>query len=322
MAPRIRVRVVREPESWGALLARVREPHITQAWAYGEAKQAAVGYSTQRNAVDAGGWRARRLVFERAGAPVAMCQLLDKSLLGVRPAARANRGPLFLGAPSPADVAETYRALADRRTHRSGVLVIAPALPDGAAGAAVLRAAGFRPRGVPGWSSFSLDLTLSEDDLLARMASDWRRQLRIAERAGLELLVSGSPEAVERTVAGHERNMAEKGFTSPPAALVRALAGAAPRDLVVFEALLAGEPVAGILVYRFGVGAEYYVGWMAPAARPARAARFLYWQAALELRRRGCRRLDLGGMRPGATEIIKKQMGGRAYTLLEEHVAY
>ena len=300
----------------------MREPHITQSWAYGAAKQAAVGYRTQRIARDAGGWRARRLVFERDGVPVALCQLLDKSWLGVRPAARVNRGPLFLGVPDPSDVAETYRLLADRRTHRSGVLVIAPALLECEASRALLREAGFRPRGVPGWTSFRLDLTLPESSLRANLARDWRRQLNFAERAGLELLVSGSPEAVERTVAGHVRNMAEKGFTSPPETLVRALARAAPQDVIVLEALMDGEPVAGILLYRFGTGAEYYVGWSAPAARPLRAARYLYWHAAVELRRRGCRGLDLGGMRPGATEVIKRQMGGPQYTLLEEHLAY
>lgn len=79
--------IVREPTDfgeWHALFARVEQPHMVQSWAYGEAKEAA------------GGWRARRFVFEHEGEPVAMCQLLDKQLAGIRLAARLNRGPLFL----------------------------------------------------------------------------------------------------------------------------------------------------------------------------------------------------------------------------------
>lgn len=52
------------------------------------------------------------------------------------------------------------------------------------------------------------------------------------------------------------------------------------------------------------------------------AGRYLNWQAALELRRRGCRWFDLGGKREGATETFKAGMGGIEYRLLNEWVAY
>ena len=100
-----------------ALFSRLDEPHLVQSWAYGEAKQAAEG------------WHARRLVFERDGEPVAVCQLLDKSVAGLRWASRLNRGPLFLS-PDPGDAAvqDVYLTLRNRWRHLRGVLVLAPAL--------------------------------------------------------------------------------------------------------------------------------------------------------------------------------------------------
>ena len=54
------------------------------SWAYGEAKEAS------------GGWCARRLVIECASEPVAICQVLDKKLMGIRVVSRINRGPLLV----------------------------------------------------------------------------------------------------------------------------------------------------------------------------------------------------------------------------------
>jgi len=48
----------------------------------------------------------------------------------------------------------------------------------------------------------------------------------------------------------------------------------------------------------------------------------LYWQVALELQRRGCRWLDLGGKRRGATEQFKRGMRGMSYELLNEWWAF
>ncbi len=62
-------------------------------------------------------------------------------------------------------------------------------------------------------------------------------------------------------------------------------------------------PVAGMLVCRFATSAEFYVAWFGEAGRKAGAGNFVYWHAALEARRRGCLRLDLGGYCPsGETE--------------------
>lgn len=75
---RYQVDVVTDAAAWNALFATVGTPHMTQTWAYGEAKRSAVDWHRRRVVFDAGGWQPRRLVFSRDGRPVAICQLLDK----------------------------------------------------------------------------------------------------------------------------------------------------------------------------------------------------------------------------------------------------
>ena len=120
MADRCDFALVTSGAQWAALFAQVDAPRLVQSWAYGEAKQAA------------GAWRARRFVFERDGEPVAICQVLDKSVAGIRLATRLNRGPLFLSAdPDDDAITDVYRSLRARWRRLRGVLVLAPALPVG-----------------------------------------------------------------------------------------------------------------------------------------------------------------------------------------------
>ena len=273
MADSCDVDLVTDAAEWDALFAQVEHPHMVQSWAYGEAKQAAVGWSTRRVAADAGGWRARRVVFRREGEPVAICQLLDKSLLGIRCASRLNRGPLFLGAePGNEAIRDVYRALRGHWKHLHGPLSLAPALTAHPENHRMLSELGFRRRQKRGWRSTRLDLRLDEEQLRENLAPTWRNRLKKAERSGLVLTVSSSPEDLEWISDRHVQNMREKDFSGPAPALLRALYQARPDDSLIFRARLEEETVGGMMIYRFGHGAEYYVGWMgARAAKPMSA---------------------------------------------------
>ena len=316
--------LVTDPAEWEALFSRVEDQHLVQSWAYGEAKQAAVGWRQRRVVFDTGGWRARRLVFERHGEPVAVCQLLDKSVAGVRWASRLNRGPLLLGAePGDEVVRDVYRALRGRWHHLRGVLVLAPALAGDAENHRMLAELGYRPRQAKGWRSARVDLRPDEQQLRESLAPTWRNRLKSAERSGLEVRISTSPEDLEWIIARHVENMNEKRFVGPSPAFIRALYRAAPDgDLLVFQARLCEEAVGGMIVYRFGHLGEYYVGWMGREGRKVNVGNYLFWNVALELKRRGCRWFDLGGMRAGTTEPFKKGMRGVEYELLHEWLAY
>ncbi len=309
------VKPVIDEARWNALFARVDQPHIPQAWAYGQAVQETVDFTTRR-LLDAGGWRARRVVFERDGAPVAICQLLDKSLAGLRWAALVDRGPLFLDREPGDDVVRDVYAALRQASHRRGVLILVPALADSPHNVALLSEVGFRPRPAAGFRSTRVDLTPDEDEMRKSLKAKWRNQLKSGERSGAVMVASTAREDVEWMIQRHIENMAAKGFSEPTPAFVRALYNAAPESLVVCRAVVDGESLAGMAAFTFGQAAEYYIGWVSEAGRKINVNNFLFWQAALELRRRGCRTFDLGGMRAGSTEGFKTGMGGTEYQLV------
>jgi hypothetical protein len=277
----------------------------------------------RRRALDAGGWRPRRLVFERHGEPVAICQLLEKPLARSRWAALADRGPLFLN-PDPAEEVRyaVYSSLRRARRHFGLVLILVPPLVDEPRNHRLLSDTGFRPRPVGGYRSTRVDLSLDEEAMFNRLKSKWRNQLRAGMRAGAEITFSSSPADAEWMIDRHIQNMQEKGFTAPEPALVRALYNAGSDDFLVCRAVLDGESLAGLAAVSFGQAADYYIGWVSEAGRKKNVNNFLFWETALELRRRGCRSFDLGGMRAGATEPFKTGMGGTEYQLIHNWLAF
>lgn len=305
-----KVRELTDRFAWDTCFDRVPQPHLMQAWDYGDAKRVAAG------------WHIRRYVFEQRSTPVAICQVLEKRVLGLRVASRINRGPLFLE-PDPSQAARenVYRLL--RRKWLpilGGPLLIAPALLLTEENAAILRAAGFRRRKVNPWCSALIDLQNDEKMLLATLSSTWRNRLRQSQRAGLVLDASGSDASVNWMLEMHAQNMASKDFVGPKRALVQALHRSRPAGIVVLTALLGGKPVSAMLIAKFGAAAEYYLGWFGtPEGRKANSGNFLYWHTAMEMRKAGFRWLDLGGYYSNDKfGHFKKGMGGAEYKLIGE----
>jgi hypothetical protein len=306
---------VNDARAWRALFSRVEQPHLTQTWAYGDAKQAS------------GGWRAQRFVFVRSDEPVAICQVLDRTVAGVRLASRLNRGPLFLD-PGPSEdlVAGVYGALRRRWRGLHRTLFLAPALDDRPQNHRLLSDLGFHDRKRNGWCSARLDLRQPEAALRSNLTSRWRNRLKAAERSGLDLRIGGSAADLEWMIARHVENMAQKGFVGPKPALLRALHRAAPGSLLVFRAHHDGAPVGGLAVYRFGGIAECYIGWFGPEGRKVNVGNFLFWQIALDMSSRGCYGLDVGGLEPSDRGNhfgrFKGGLGATDYMLANEWLSY
>lgn len=311
------VHPVREAAQWDALMSIVESPHLTQSWAYGEAKEAA---QMRRIVFDVGGWCPRRFVIARGDDPVAICQLLEKRLAGVTVATRLNRGPLFLDAePTEDAVRGVYGLLRGHALRCRRPLVLAPALPDTPEAYELLHDLGYRPRHVHGWASDRVDLRPDEEEMYGSLHRNWCWALRRACKAGVEFRVCESDDDLEWLLERHVEHMAEKQFVGMSPAFLRALRACAPRDdFMVTQVRLTGERVGGMVTYRFGDVAEGLILWVGQEGRCVQACRFLDWHTALELKRRGCHWFDLGGKRAGATEQFKAGMGGVEYRLLNE----
>jgi lipid II:glycine glycyltransferase (peptidoglycan interpeptide bridge formation enzyme) len=309
-SPAVTLQPVTRRDQWESLFVQVPFPHFTQTWCYGEGKRAQ-------------GWSVERLLFQDEQGPVAVCQVLVRSILGVPLVARINRGPMFLqDAPSTEQQSHVFGALRRRwRFAHRGLLLIAPALPFDEASVALLRACGFRQRRAGGWGSAWIDLEPSLDRIRASFSSKWRNPLNSAIRAGIEVRMRRDPEAFEWMLERHVENMAAKGFTGPEPAFVRAMIAASPDIFWVLQAFEGNEPVSGLLGANLGIRAENFLGWTNDAGRRTGAHNLLLWNAVVEMKAAGSRALDLGGFTTsGKYGGYKRGMKGREYRLTGEWV--
>lgn len=298
-------------EQFDDLLARAPRPHFTQAWSYGEGKRAE-------------GWQVERLLVSDADGPAALCQVLTRRPF-ILPVARINRGPVFLREQaSPASQLAVLRALRRRwRFGLRGLLLLAPSLPHGADATALLREAGFVRRRDAGWHSSRLDLRLPRDELHRRLAPDWRTKIRRAEKLGVTLRLRRDEAGIEWLLDRHVENMRAKNFVGPSEDFVRQVCRAGRGDFRLLQAMVNGEPEAGLLVGRFGQHAENFIAWFSETARRVTAGNFLMWNAVIEMQNAGCLTLDLGGFSVADRYgHFKRGMRGEEYSLAGEWLAF
>lgn len=298
--------------TWDGLLARAERPQLTQGFAYGVAKAAKH-------------WRVVRMLLSLNGVPVALCQVLEKRVLGVRLVSRINRGPLLMAGQSGNEtILAVYRAIR-RRWGRwyGGPLSLAPGLLDTPTNVALLEQAGYRCRKRAGWWSGRIDLLRPLEAISAGFSSGFRNRLKKSHAGGLTLLVSSEIDMVDWMIERHLENMRDKQFLAVDAQFLSALRATAPENYVVFQALADGVPVAGMSVVRYGDIAEYHTGWFGPAGRQSNAGNFLMWSIMVEMRARGCALFDIGGLYQGhGYTQFKRGMRPHEYQLVGEWVAF
>lgn len=311
-ADHVTITEIHDASRWDALLALAERPHLPQTFAYGAAK------ATQN-------WKIVRVCLSIGNVPIALCQVLEKRVFGLRVVSRINRGPLMLQTnPSNDSILTVYRAIRQRWGHwYSGPLTIAPALTQSDESAALLRQAGFVRRGKQSWWSGRIDLTRPVDVIRAGFASGFRNRLRKAIDGGLTLRVASDIDTADWMIARHVENMRDKGFTAVDASFLANLRATAPQNYIVFQAMLGDKPIAGMSVVRFGDVAEYHTGWFGPDGRDANAGNFLMWGIMAEMKARGCATLDIGGLHEGhGYTQFKRGMRPQEYQLVGEWVAF
>ncbi len=306
----VRFEPIDEGQRWEQLLRQVALPHSVQAFGYGEAKSSK-------------GWHVSRQLILIEGQPVAMVQALEKRVLGIRVATRINRGPMFLTADIPDELAITVYKAVRRRWGRilGGLLLLAPGLPDTDASRQVLAAAGFRLRKANGWASSRLDLTLPAPALFDTFEHNWRKSIRAAAKAGVTVRVADSEDDHQWMIDRHLQNMADKGFVGHDAAFLRALRQHSGEDYVLLQAMHEGVPVAGLVMLKFGTTADSIVAWFGDAGRKVKAGNAITWGAIQEMQRRGCLSYDVGGINSDkGFSSFKSGMNGSRYFLIGEYV--
>jgi peptidoglycan pentaglycine glycine transferase (the first glycine) len=298
--------IVTDREAWNDRLARFHAGHLLQSWDWGEFKS--------RH-----GWSAERRTWDGpSGQPMAAAQILGRRvripLLGINFGVRyVPRGPCL----DWSDVAAARLVLQElkRRAEDRGTLLV-KIDPEAYTGPLhgehvdasrratsediehALIETGWRrsPEQIQFSNTMVLDLRRPEEALLAGMKQKTRYNLRLAERHGVQVR-----PAVESDFDTLYKMYAETSLRDGFAIRERDYyvdtwgsflrAGLAQPFLASVES----DPVAGLVVYRFGPRAWFLFGMSRDVHRERMPSYLLQWEAMRWARAQGCEMYDMWG---------------------------
>ncbi len=284
---------------------------LQQHWAYGSALQ---GF----------GARCLRCMVMQDYQPLALAQFLVRRYAGLLEIALCTRGPVWLDAlqsPSsaPTDEQRELRRAAHQLIRRElplhglRLVLFSPDLTDaGAAGVDRLQ------RVMTGYATVLLALDDEPEVLRQRLPRNWHNRLNAAEASALKVERVGNKPAQYQWLLDREQALQQqRGYRALPKTFIPAYQAACKASpdkddvskadaLFTLRADLDRSPVAGMMFLRHGDAATYHVGWSDAAQRLPGAHNLLLWQAMLQLRQAGVRRIDLGGVNTGRSAGVAR----------------
>jgi lipid II:glycine glycyltransferase (peptidoglycan interpeptide bridge formation enzyme) len=169
-----------------------------------------------------------------------------------------------------------------------------------------------------------VDLTASEEDILAKMHQKGRYNIKVADKNGVQARESSDVETYARLA--HE-TAARDGFRAPSRTQFAAFLRHIPGSFLLIATSPDGMPIAGLIgavwkecgIYYYGASSNEHRALMAPYA--------LQWAAMRRCKAAGCLRYDLLGVAPpdapdnhpwrGITGF-KEKFGGKLVTYPRE----
>ncbi len=268
---------------WDAHHAAAAAP-LQQDWAYGACmKTLGVGVL--------------RALVEQDGAPVALAQFIVRRMVGgLANMALCSLGPVWLQPLSSADKARVYKAL--KKTIPLKNLRVVAFTPLEAQGPE-LGLSRWR-RVMTGHSTVMLDLQPELEVLRAQLDGRWRYSLARAEESSLTIHRVGTNAGQYRWLLDAEMQQREqRGLHGLPLQFFDLYVPSRQqptKTILTLRADVGRDRVAGMMFLIHGESATYQVGWTNDAGREHNAHNLILWNAIQELRERGVRKLDLGGV--------------------------
>jgi peptidoglycan pentaglycine glycine transferase (the first glycine) len=275
---------------WNAALANLPAAHVLQTWEWGAFKSCY-------------GWQPTRCLWLEDDRPRAAASTLTRHLgRWLAAVMYVPKGPAL----DYGDTALLEQVLAHlEATARQGRALFVKIDPDvradtseGKAIVKVLRRRGWLAsrEQVQFRNTMCVDLTRSPDDLLAAMKSKWRYNVRLAVRRGVTVR-RGTSTDLPLLYQMYAETAVRDGFVIRPETYYHDAWGA------FFEAGLAqpliaeveGEPVAMVIIFRFGKQAWYMYGASHAVHREKMPNHLLQWEAMQWARGQGCTVYDMWG---------------------------
>lgn len=279
-----------DPVQWNRALERLPMPHVLQTWQWGVLKE--------RH-----GWRAQHWLWQVHDEPQAAALALTRrvSPFPVR-VMYVPKGPILDYAHGPL-VECVLTDLEDMaRAERVLFAKIDPDVraddPVGTEWASRLQRRGWLSSSeqVQFRSTSLVDLTPGLDDILAQMKSKWRYNIRLAQRKGVTVR-EGTADDLPLLYRMYVETSERDRFVIRPEAYYRDAWGSfieagLARPLI---AAVEDEPVAMIVLFRFGRRAWYMFGASRTLHRDCMPNHLLQWEAIRWAKAQGCTVYDLWG---------------------------
>lgn len=294
----IRAIQVTDRSQWDTGLATLPLAHILQTWDWGDFKSR-------------WGWQPTRLLFEEGGRVLAAAQILRRRLPGTPLSViYIPKGPA-LDYGDTSLLVHVLRILEQQsRWQRSLFVKIDPDVwlgfgskdsalfPEAAAVLAILAQRGWRQSAeqIQFKNTVLVDLTPSEQDLLARMKAKTRYNIRLAMRRGVQVRPGDETDLKAFYSLYNETARRDNFLIRPPAYYLDVWSQflrAGRAHLLL--AKMAGAPIAGLILFQFGQTAWYLYGASSNQHRNLMPNHLLQWEAIRLAKRLGCTRYDLWG---------------------------
>jgi lipid II:glycine glycyltransferase (peptidoglycan interpeptide bridge formation enzyme) len=145
-------------------------------------------------------------------------------------------------------------------------------------------------------NTLTLDLLLSEDEIMAGMKQKTRYNIRLADRRGV-VVKRGGMQDFDLLYRMYAETSTRDGFVIRKPAYYQDAWGAFIHAGMAqpFIAMVEKEPVAALIVFRFGETATFMYGMSRSAHREKMPNHLLQWEAIHWAKEQGCKMYDFWG---------------------------
>lgn len=238
---------------------------------------------------------------------------------------RINRGPVIYDSVNLSDE-DWYNILLCIKKEfslRNGkILSYAPVLEMSGSSIALMMMHKFKYRNEY-WSSGYIDLKLSEEDLRKQLTSKWRNLLKKSENYKCQIIIDDNNVYLEKLLELHSYDKEIRNYHDSGEEITNYLGE--KNKLISYIAKLDEEILSFIIVVYHNVSSTYLIGWNSTEGYQHNLNRRLLWNAMTDMRTRGVKRFDLGGIdKVNTTSIADFKMGTRCkyYELVGEYISF
>lgn len=314
--------IISDCHQWDEFIAGVPYGAITQSYTWGELARA-VGMKPLRIGV-----------LDEQGKLCAALGILVASLprLGVT-YFYAPRGPILADPRSGAMAALLQFAREQARAYKAFMLKIEPAVEMGTQHwSDALKEIGFRPTAytLHVRNEWILDISPEEEEILAKMKAQWRRNIRLATQKGVLIRQGKTADDLHAFYKLLRITSEQNNFFIHGEEYFRKLLYLFGKDqrAVLLLAEYEGEIAGGVIALRFGDWAWYRFGASSSQHRNLRANHLLQWKSIQWAKSQGCRHYNFLGIPTDSADtedplygiyFFKQGFGGYARCSMESY---